>query len=183
MAPRGPNDEEGVIEPDDLDITKSEEVHELRDGQYVIATEGTSIDDLDPAEREEFDEGSETSETDVDPRSALIDHLESISAANGVVVAGRFDGEVDVHESTSDDPGAVFGELLAWYARNVDEETPTPEVLGILCLAAGVQVRYPLRTVADLLAAHDLSPDDSIRDLIRAVRAEGLVLPPDDTDR
>ena len=183
MAPRGPNDEEGVIEPDDLDITNNEEVHELRDGQYVIATEGTSIDDLDPAAYDDPDDGSETPEADVDPRSALIDHLESMSAANGIVVAGRFDGEVDVHESTSDDPGAVFGELLTWYARNVDEGTPTPEVLGILCLAADVRVRYPLRTVAGLLAAHDLSPDDSIRDLVRAVRAEGLVLPPEDRDR
>ncbi|WP_380675632.1 DUF7500 family protein [Salinigranum sp. GCM10025319] len=182
MAPRGPNDEEGVIEPDDLDITNNEEVHELRDGQYVIATEGTSVDDLHTMD-DELDDGSRTADPPADPRSALVDHLESMSTANGIVVAGRFDGEVDVHESTSDDPGAVFGDLLAWYARNVDEGTPTPEVLGILCLAADVRVRYPLRTVADLLAAHDLSPDDSIRDLVEAVRAEGLVLPPEDRDR
>jgi hypothetical protein len=186
MAPRGPNDEEGVVDPDDLDITKNERVHELRDGQYVIATENATVEDLDvdpdPADPAEDDASDppDDADHDRDPRAALIDHLSSVSAAHGVVVAGRFDGAVRVHETTSDDPGAVFRDLLTWYATNVDGGTPTPEVLGILCLAGEVQVRYPLRTVADLLRAHDLSPDDSIRDLVEAVRAEGVVLPPDD---
>jgi hypothetical protein len=177
MAPRGPNDEEGVIEPDDLDITKNEEVHELRDGQYVIATENAGDDDLDLAElRADL---REASAPEPDPRSALVEYLESVSTANGFVIAGRFDDEVAVQESTSNDPGAVFRELLTWYAANVDDDTPAPEVLGILCLAADLPVRYPARTVADVLAAHDLSPDDSIRDLIDVVRDEGLVIPPD----
>ena len=183
MAPRGPNDEEGVVEPDDLDITKNEEVHELRDGQYVIATENAGDDDSDLAElRTDLREGAASeleSDPEPDPRSALVEHLESVSAANGFVVAGRFGDEVAVHESVSDDPGAVFRELLTWYAANVDDDTPTSEVLGILCLAADLPVRYPARTVADVLAAHDLSPDDSIRELIDVVRDEGLVIPPD----
>lgn len=178
MAPRGPADEEGVVDPDDLDITKNEEVHELRDGQYVIAT-GDAADDFDLDElRAEAREASDAPE--FDPRAALVEHLESVSAANGFVVAGRFDGEVDVHECVSNDLGAVFGELLTWYAANVDDDTPPSEVLGILCVAAGLQVRYPVRTVVDLLAAHDLSPEDSIADLVEAIRADGLVVPPDD---
>ena len=186
MAPRGPNDEEGVVEPDDLDITKNEEVHELRDGQYVIATESPADDELDlgelRADRREEAAPELESDPEADPRSALVEHLESVSAANGFVVAGRFGDEVAVHESVSDDPGAVFRELLTWYAANVDDDTPTQEVLGILCLAADLPVRYPARTVADVLAAYDLSPDDSIRELIDLVRDEGLVIPPDADD-
>ena len=176
MAPRGPNDEEGVVDPNDLDITKNEEVHEIRDGKYVIATENSLESDLDT---EEF---GESSAADVEPREALLEHLESLSTANGFVVAGRFDGEVHVHESASDDLGSVFGDLLEWYATRVDDETPSPEVLGILCLAANVRIRYPLRTVADLLAAHGLSPDDPISELVDAARADGLVVPPTDRE-
>jgi hypothetical protein len=182
MAPRGPNDEEGVVDPDDLDITKKDDVHELRDGQYVITTENAGIDDLDMEELRADLHAESASATAPDPRAALVEHLESLSTANGLLVAGRFDGEVDVHESASDDLGTVFGELLTWYATNVDADTPTAEVLGILCLAADVRVRYPLRTVADVLAAHDLSPDDSIRELVDALRTDGLVVPPENGD-
>jgi hypothetical protein len=181
MAQPGSNDEEGVVTPEDLDITENEGVKQLREGQYVIATGGDGESDLE--EVEDLREAPAGPAESPDPRAALVDHLESLSAANGFVVAGRFDGDVDVHESASDDPGTVFDELLTWYAGNVDADTPPPEVLGILCLAGGVQVRYPLRSVADLLAAHDLSPDDSIRDLVDAVRDEGLVIPADDRTR
>jgi hypothetical protein len=179
MAPRGPNDEEGVVDPDDLDITKNEEVKEIRDGKYVIATENSLERDLD-LDVEDLDEPPPA---DSDPRKALLEHLESLSAANGFVVAGRFDGDVHVHESASDDLGTVFGDLLEWYATRVDDETPSPEVLGILCLAANVRIRYPLRTVADLLRAHGLSPDDPISELVDAARADGLVIPPVDRER
>lgn len=178
MAPGGSRDDEGVIDPDELDITKNEQVQELREGQYVIATDST--DDFADLRADIRAEMEAESPSTPDPRSALVDHLESLSVAHGFVVAGRFDGDVQVNESASDDPGAVFRDLLTWYATHVDSETPPAEVLGILALAGGVQVRYPVRTLVDLLKAHDLSPDDSIRDLVDAVRDDGLVLPPDD---
>lgn len=181
MAPHGSRDEEGIIDPEELDITKNEQVKQLRDGQYVIATDSEAEDfaDLRAEVRAELEAETEVDGA-ADPRSALVDHLESLSTTNGFVVAGRFDGDVHVAESASDDPGTVFSDLLTWYAAHVDRETPPPEVLGILCLAGEVRVRYPLRTLVDVLAAHDLSPDDSIRDLVDAVRDDGLVLPPDD---
>lgn len=178
MPPRGSRDDEGVIDPDELDITKNEQVQELREGQYVIATD--SADDFDDLRADIRAEMEAESPSAPDPRSALVDHLESLSVANGVVVAGRFDGDVDVNESGSDDPGAVFRDLLTWYAKNVDDETPSAEVLGILALAGGVQIKYPARTLVDLLRTHGLSPDDSIRDLVDAVRDDGLVFPADD---
>jgi hypothetical protein len=183
MAPRGPNDDEGVVDPEDLDITKNEEVNELRDGQYVIATGNSAVD---AADLERLREGLDAEETpvpshEVDLRSALVDQLSALPTANGVVAAGRFDGDVDVHRGASDDPAAVFGDLLGWYASNVDEDTPEAEVLGILCLAGGVQVNYPVRALVDLLRTHDISPDDSVRDLLEAVRDEGFTLPADDS--
>lgn len=178
MAPGGSRDDEGIIDPDELDITKNEQVQELRDGQYVIATDNAGdFADLRADIRAEMEAESPSA---VDPRSALVDHLESLSAANGFVVAGRFDGDVHVNESASDDPGVVFRDLLTWYAKNVDSETASAEVLGILALAGGVQVEYPVRTLVELLKTYDLSPDDSIRELVDAVRDDGLVFPPDD---
>jgi hypothetical protein len=181
MAPRGPNDDEGVVDPEDLDITKNEEVDELRDGQYVIATGNATTDDLDlEGLQDDLDAGTEPAASrDTDIRAALVDELSSLDSANGFVVAGRFDGDVDIHRSASDDPAAVFGDLVEWYASNVDDRTPEAEVLGILCLAGGVPVTYPVRALVDVLRTHGLSPDDSIRDLLEAVQDEGLVLAPD----
>jgi hypothetical protein len=183
MAPRGPNDDEGVVDPDDLDITRNEKVNELRDGQYVIETSSSTADDLDIERlRDELDVEAEASAA-TDPQTMLVNRLASLSVANGFTVAGRFDGEVDATESASDDPAAVFGDLLEWYAANVDDDTPEAEVLGILCLAGGVHITYPVRAVVDAIRTHGLSPDDSIRDLLEAVRAEGLTLPVDDKQR
>ena len=186
MASPGTNDEDGVVDPEDLDISKDERVNELREGQYVIATGNSGGVDADADVEQlrsdppnapllESDEG--TPHPAVDPRTALVDHLDSLSVANGIVAAGRFDGTVDVHECRSDDPGTVFAELLTWYASNVDAETPAPEVLVILCLAGGISVRYPVRALGDVLRAEGLSPDDSIRDLLEAVQDDGLVIP------
>jgi hypothetical protein len=113
----------------------------------------------------------------------LTDRLASLSVANGFTVAGRFDGDVDVTESASDDPATVFSDLLEWYAANVDDDTPEAEVLGILCLAGEVQIHYPARAVVDAIRTHGLSPDDSIRDLLETIRHEGLTLPADDRRR
>jgi hypothetical protein len=182
MPPGGSRDDEGVVDPEDLDITENEQVQELREGQYVIATDSAADDFADLRADIRAELAAEQAPAS-DPRSALVDHLESLSVANGFVVAGRFDGDVHVNERASDDPGAVFGDLLTWYAAHVDGDTPVPEVLGILCLAGEVQVRYPARTLVDFLGVHDLSPDDSIRDLLETVREDGLVLPPDDAAR
>jgi hypothetical protein len=184
MAPRGSRDDEGVVDPEDLDITKNEQVQELREGQYVIPTDGSGTDFADlradiraEMEREAEGENPDEQQASPDPRAALVDHLESLSTANGFVIAGRFDGEIHVNESTSDDPGVVFSDLLTWYATHVDRDTPPQEVLGILCLAGDVPVRYPTWTLVEFLSAHDLSPDDSIAELIDVVRDDGLVFP------
>jgi hypothetical protein len=185
MAPRGPNDEEGVVDPEDLDITANEHVDELREGQYVIATGDRGLDEaeLERMQDELAGDGESEASDDVDPRAVLADRLTSFPAANGFVVGGRFEGDVvDVHEHASDDPAAVFADLLGWYAANVDDDTPEAEVLGILAVAGGVRIRYPTRALVDVLRTHGLSPDDSIRDLLGAVDGEGFVLPADADD-
>lgn len=169
-------DEDGVVDPEDLDITSDERVLELQDGKYVVATGGDEADTTGLG----FDAGRDSGAggAAADPREALRSHVDGMDTAYGFTVAGRFGGTVRDHEVYADDVETVFREFVTWYARNVDSQTPPAEVLGILSQAGGVRVRYPLRTVAELLNRHDLGPDDTIADLIDAVKADGLVLPP-----
>jgi len=54
-------------------------------------------------------------------------------------------------------------------------EDPPDPYHELLLLESNLTVRYPPVALADLLAAHDVSPDDEVRDLLDAV-GEGVDL-------
>ncbi|MFC7195717.1 hypothetical protein ACFQL4_15585 [Halosimplex aquaticum] len=72
----------------------------------------------------------------------------------------------------SNDVVTIFESLVLWYAQQIDGKTPVEEVLGILLMEANVPVRYPPASLRRLLESTELSPDDSIADLIAAVGDE-----------
>lgn len=88
-------------------------------------------------------------------------------------------GETISHQQlASDDIGTAFDGLMMWYARQVAEGTPVEEALGILLAESSIRVRFPLAGVLAYLDAQDLGPDDSIGDLLDAIReSDGLVFP------
>ncbi|MFB6129949.1 MAG: hypothetical protein ABEJ28_03900 [Salinigranum sp.] len=184
--PGRPRDEDGVVRPDDLDFTRDDRVAVLRDGRYVIATEGAGIPDpgADAAEREEGADGEEGADAeDVRSPAELIDdlgdRLERVNKRHGFAIAARFDGEVSQRAVLSDDLGAVFDELLTWAASRIDDDTPPEVIIGILLVASGRTVRYPRQTLEALLTARGLDYDDSIGDLVRSISEDGLTLPPE----
>ncbi|KTG08732.1 DUF7500 family protein [Haloferax profundi] len=112
-------------------------------------------------------------------RRLLTERVASIKADHALVATALVDGNVERHESVSNDVTDVFHSMLSWYANAVGSgETPPDEVLGILLLASEVQVTYPSRAIAALAASYGLDRTDSIGDLLDAIEDEGASFPP-----
>jgi len=89
------------------------------------------------------------------------------------------EGEVNRGRMTSDDIGETLETLLRWYARQTTEEVEPESVLGIILAGSDLAVEYPVQSVYTVVKRHDLKPDDSISDLLAAVRKEGsFTVPP-----
>lgn len=181
MAPADPPDdapprargEEGVVRPDDLDYTASERVAELDEGRYVVATdndEAPSVDD--PGDEDVEDRGNLA-------RQQMARYVSERDADYGFALTAAFDGEIAHREYFSDDVATAFGELTSWYVDQIETDASTHEALAILLLASDTQVAYPTKALASVLDRHGLGLDDSIADLVSALRGEGLRIPSD----
>jgi hypothetical protein len=176
------DDDEDVVRPEDLDFTRDERVATMEDGRYVVSTgEGGPPDPADLA-AEASEGGGAGERTPGDILRELSDELDAVDQPHGFAVAARFDGDVSRHAVLSDDLAAMFEELLTWTASRIDDDTPPEEILGILLLASGRSVRFPLRTFDAVVSEHGLSYDDSIADLARSLADDGFRVPPGDAD-
>jgi|AntRauTorcE11898_2_1112593.scaffolds.fasta_scaffold11971_2 hypothetical protein len=91
------------------------------------------------------------------------------------------EGKVNRGRMTSDDIGETLETLLRWYARQTTDEVEPESVLGIILAGSDLAVEYPVQSVYTVVKRHDLKPDDSISDLLAAVRKEGsFTVPPSD---
>jgi hypothetical protein len=112
---------EGVLDPDDLDISEREGVVERDDGQFVISTEGKAIDPDVPEVTVK-----RPGVTDDDGRTAPIDALAS-ELADGpeehrlAVVHADGDDTASIRLSSTD-PEAVLEMFLQWYATETGFE-------------------------------------------------------------
>ncbi|MFB6139576.1 MAG: hypothetical protein ABEJ26_03975 [Halosimplex sp.] len=178
-------DDGPILSPDELDITQDERVAEIDDGRYVVSP-GDPIGDL-PAVEEEAKPTTEASapvEEATEPESdspelserAIHEFLEAqfdeSESRYGFDVTATFDGRIEQRQMVSNDVVTIFESLVLWYAQQIDGKTPVEEVLGILLMEANVPVRYPPASLQRLLESTELSPDDSIADLIAAVGDE-----------
>jgi hypothetical protein len=99
------------------------------------------------------------------------------NARYGFDVTAKFDGDVDQQQLASNDIVTVFESFMLWYGRQMDGSTPVEEVLGILLSESNVPVRYPPAVIKQLVRSTQLTPDDSIADLLQAVEdADGAEL-------
>lgn len=172
-APARAREDEGVVRPDELDYTASERVAELEEGRYVVATDN----DESPSAGDDGDE-------DVEDRGNLARqqtarYLSEQDADYGFALTAAFDGEISHHEHFSDDVATAFGELSSWYVDQIDTDASAQEALAILLLASETQVAYPTKALASVLDRHGLGLDDSIGDLVGALRGDGLRIPSD----
>ncbi|MFC4360167.1 hypothetical protein ACFO0N_19635 [Halobium salinum] len=85
----------------------------------------------------------------------------------------KHDGEVMRHRMDSTEAEATFETLLLWYARQVDDDRPVEETLGRLLADSEVPVTFPPDALVTMLCHHGLSRDDTIDDLLGAVKRDG----------
>jgi hypothetical protein len=113
-----------------------------------------------------------------DVKQWLSDELDEHDSEYAYRIAAKSGESINHQQLATDDIGAAFDGLLVWYAQQVASGTPVDEALGILLSESSVQARYPASRLIAYLEAHDLGPDDSIRDLVDAVdEDDGLVFP------
>lgn len=106
-------------------------------------------------------------------RSLLASELARANADYGVDVVGRFGGETVRHRTASNDVVGTFENLVRWYARSVTDDTPVDEAVAILLREANLASTGEAdRSLAGLLDAHGLEGDDSIDELVDAIREE-----------
>ncbi|MFD1599437.1 DUF7500 family protein [Halobellus rarus] len=180
-APPAAREEEGVVRPDELDYTSSERVAELSDGRYVVATDSDDAPSADGADGAgESDGDSAPDDRGTLARQQMARYVSERDSDYGFALTAAFDGEVAQHERFTDDVAAGFGDLVTWYVEQIDTEASPAEAIGILLLASETSVTYPANTLAAVLREHGLTMDNSIAELIEALRDERLQIPADE---
>lgn len=193
--PEGRPEKGRVLSPNDLDITDDEAVEEIDDGRYVVSAGGgppnVPDDPPDPADSgsgsgevggagiagggQQGGHGAPGAGGPASPEAArnlLGEELGRTRARYGIDVVGRFDGESARHRTVSNDVVATFENLVLWYARHVSDDTPAEEVIEILLREASVVPDPGTPNLKELLDKHDLTPHDSIAELVAAITAE-----------
>jgi len=175
-------DDGPILSPDELDISQDEHVAEIDDGRYVVSP-SDPIDDVpavsdgassgEPAPEPATEPAPEPPElTEADVHEFLATRFSDSGSRYGFDITATFDGSIQQRQMVSNDVVTIFESLVLWYAQQIDGKTPVEEVLGILLMEANVPVRYPPASLRRLLESTELSPEDSIADLIAAVGDE-----------
>ena len=145
--------DEGVLDPDDLDIRERKGVSERGEGRYVISTEGggSTVGDSAgtesaPQRTESTDDGATTDEPpdgelsdDERPHlDALAAELDALSAPYGLALAGKADGDTASIQVAAGDPAEVLGAAVRWYAERVDPDGDVEATVAALLADAGL---------------------------------------------
>jgi len=182
---RAENDDGKILSPEELDISDDEHVAEIDDGRFVVSPGdpigdvSTSASESTPAPEPEPDPVEPEPEPEFSADAVhewLAEDFEATGSRYGFDVTGKFDGSVEQRRMVSNDVVTIFEQLVLWYAQQIDSGTPVEEVLGILLAEANVPVRYPSAGLQQLVQSADLSPEDSIADLMEAVGEDGFRL-------
>lgn len=203
----GDVDDGRVLSPEELDIEDEEEVAPLGDDRYVIGPDGSpdvpneteaaadeasnvapqpeTTTDSEPDPDDEPESGTRTTPPQSGPRITgrdvnrwLADELRAHDSDYAYHITAKYGSDVSIQQMATDDVGAAFDGLLVWYARQVADDTPVDEALGILLNESSVQIRYPTARLVTFLEQNNLGPDDSISDLVDTVsEQDGLVFP------
>lgn len=124
-----------------------------------------------PANNQPSAQGSQQGQlTEADVRRWLRQKYERSNSKYAFDVTAQFDGTVSQRRLESNDLITVFESLMLWYGQQVDNNMPVEEVLGILLMESNVPIRYPPESVENLIRSTDLGPNDTIADLLEAVR-------------
>ncbi|QLG27249.1 hypothetical protein HUG10_06690 [Halorarum halophilum] len=133
--------DDGVLDPDDLDIRERDEVYERGEGRYVISTGagGVEVEERRTNDGPTRPEDGPSGPPDERPHlDALAAELDALSAPYGLALAGRADDETASIQVAATDPADVLGAAVRWYAEQVDPSSDADETAAALLTAAGI---------------------------------------------
>ena len=194
-----------VLDPEDLDISDEEVVEKLEESRFVIGAEEKPTVEEDPTAPIGEDPDLDTPVTDPKEKRAqpqkkgqqrgkpategqtlsgsdvkrwISANLQETDSQYAYRLAAKTGDEISHQQLASDDIGMAFDGLLMWYAQQVGQGTAVEDTLGILLAESNIRVRFPVTGMQAYLDEHDLSPEDSIEDLLSVIRDhDGLVFP------
>ena len=109
----------------------------------------------------------------------LAQSLAQSSGDYGFDATLNVEGTVNRGRMTSDDIGETLETLLRWYAKQTTDEVEPEHVLGIILAGSDLAVEYPVQSAYEVVKQHGLGPDDTISDLLSAIREDGsFTVPP-----
>ena len=164
--------------------------NETDDGDQEPTADGDESDSSsEPStETSEESDGSETAEppavelTQQTVSQFLAESLTSTETSYGFDATVNIEGDVKRGRMSSDDIAETLEGLLRWYAAQTTDEMEPEAALGIILAGSTLEVEYPVQSVYAMLKRYGLGPDDSISDLLAAIREEGsFTVPPSDT--
>lgn len=203
----GTSQSSAELPPTDDDSTETPATGEASTGNEHATTPTTNTDDETDASPDDTDESGDDEETgstggppakstgDEQPADAadppaveltqqrvsqfLAESLADADTSYGFDATVNIDGDVNRGRMSSDDIAETLEGLLRWYAKQTTDEVEPEAALGIILAGSTLEVEYPVQSAYAMLKQHDLQPDDSISDLLTAVRKEGaFTVPP-----
>lgn len=139
--------EDGVLEPDELDVEHRKEVDEIGDNRYIVSTDeddgggGSSPQDAsDPAAERHTGPPDDRAEPSDRSPGADPTPLSALDERYVVDVTAKVDGGVAETRIGSDSIVETFEETLLWYADRIDDSTPPEEVIRILLAESDLDV-------------------------------------------
>jgi hypothetical protein len=157
---------------DPEEFTQQSETQRSQDKQQQQPQRGAPqgrqpISEQPAASRQPQQRDSELTQEEV--HQWLRESFEQGASQYGFDVTATFEGTVSQRRMASNDVVTIFESLMLWYAQQVDSNTPVEEILGILLMESNVPVRYPPESIHRLIKSSNLTPEDSIGDLLEEI--------------
>lgn len=179
MTDDDPDVDAGVLAPDEVDIGDNDHVVPLENDRYLVSP--TMIDDHTADRIKSLAEADADEDTDADAPAGDVETVRTAVAESLAETDARYafeaflvvDDEVVRHRTVTNDVTVGFDRLVNWYASEVGGDTPVEDALRILLRESALRTTLTAQDVADIVADRGLDPDDSIADLLEALRSEG----------
>jgi hypothetical protein len=167
-----PNDPIGDVSTGSQNQSRSHPTDTVDDagrepGAKTDPTHQESADNAQPAADEQPAQQRELDDRQV--HEWLEQQFEQTNSRYGFDVTAKFDGSIRQRHMVSNDVVTIFESLMLWYAQQIDSTTPVEEILGILLMESNVPIQYQPASLQNLLERTDLTPEDSIADLVETV--------------
>ncbi|ERH07431.1 MAG: hypothetical protein J07HN4v3_03072 [Halonotius sp. J07HN4] len=176
----------GQEESDDTDAEEGDDADDADEQEPTDDGDESGSSSEPPVDRSDEDDGetAETPAVELTQQTVsqfLAESLTSTETSYGFDATVNIEGDVKRGRMSSDNVAETLEGLLRWYAEQTTDDMEPEAALGIILAGSTLEVEYPVQSVYAMLKRYELGPDDSISDLLAAIREEeSFTVPPSD---